>query len=109
MRRAALAHHQRQGGETRGIGLGNRLAVVVDQTPLNTSLPVVTGTATQGETLSVTDGTWDPTRPPTSFAYSWQRCSGADCVSIDGALAESLVGVSRIAFGRVRRARGIGH
>jgi hypothetical protein len=32
----------------------------------------VTGTATVGSTLTVSDGTW--TEDPTSFSYGWQRC-----------------------------------
>ena len=40
--------------------------------PLNTVDPVVSGTATVGQTLSTTDGTWTGTAPIT-FTYQWQR------------------------------------
>jgi len=40
--------------------------------PVNTVLPVITGTATEGQTLSVNDGTWTGTTPIT-FTRQWQR------------------------------------
>ena len=43
--------------------------------PSNTVVPVVSGTATVGSTLSCTTGTW--TNSPTSYAYQWQR-NGVD-------------------------------
>jgi hypothetical protein len=39
--------------------------------PVNTVAPVVSGQSRQGQTVSVSTGTWSPT--PTSFAYQWQR------------------------------------
>ncbi|MFZ4585844.1 MAG: hypothetical protein ACOYNI_11535 [Acidimicrobiia bacterium] len=59
-------------------------AVVLPKTPLNTVIPVVTGTARVGETLSTDDGTW--TANPT-FAYQWVRCNaaGAVCTNIASA------------------------
>ena len=41
-------------------------------TPVNTVAPVVSGTATVGELLSTTDGTWTGA-PPITFTYQWQR------------------------------------
>ena len=48
--------------------------------PINNSLPIVTGTAQSGATLSSTAGTW--LNSPTSYGYQWQRCSsgGSSCV-----------------------------
>ena len=40
--------------------------------PLNTVAPLVTGTATVGQTLSTTNGTWTGT-PTIIFTYQWQR------------------------------------
>lgn len=34
--------------------------------------PVLSGTAQQGDTLSVTNGTWD--NGPTGFSYAWEDC-----------------------------------
>jgi hypothetical protein len=48
--------------------------------PVNTVAPQISGTAVDGATLSVSDGTWTGTQPMT-FTYSWQRCSsnGSGC------------------------------
>ena len=55
--------------------------------PLNTGLPVISGTPQGGRTLSTSNGTW--TGSPTSYTYQWEDCnsSGASCVSIAGATA----------------------
>ena len=53
--------------------------------PANTALPVISGTAQQGQRLTTSDGSW--TNSPTAFAYQWQDCdpAGANCASIAGA------------------------
>jgi hypothetical protein len=43
----------------------------VAATPLNTSPPVISGTAQQGQTVRCSTGAW--TNSPTGYAYSWQR------------------------------------
>jgi uncharacterized protein YukE len=70
-------------------------AVIAAQPPVNTVLPVISGTTTDGSTLSVNQGTWTGTSPIT-YAYQWQRCdsAGANCVDIAGQTASThlLVG-----------------
>lgn len=58
--------------------------------PVNTATPQVTGTPTEGQTLTTSDGSW--TTPPTSYAYQWQACNtlGLACSSIAGATGKSL-------------------
>ena len=53
--------------------------------PSNTSLPSVSGTTVQGQTLSTTNGSW--TGNPTNYSYAWQDCdtSGSNCTNITGA------------------------
>ena len=65
-------------------------AVVQAVPPANTALPVVTGSAAQGQTLSTSNGSWSGTQP-IGFAYQWQRCDsgGGSCVPIDTATASS--------------------
>src|SRR5450759_3550730 len=70
--------------------------------PTNTALPVVSGTATQGQTLSTTDGSWD--NAPTGYSDQWQRCnaSGGSCSNIGGATASTYTLVYADAGGTVR-------
>jgi hypothetical protein len=61
-------------------------ATVTTGVPVNTALPVVTGTTTDGQTLSSTTGTWAGTATIT-YARQWKRCdgTGANCTNISGA------------------------
>jgi len=52
--------------------------------PVNTVLPVISGTITEDEVLSVTTGTWTGTPTPT-YAYQWRRDEGAGFNNILGA------------------------
>ena len=70
--------------------------------PSNTGVPVVSGTAQQGSTLSTSNGSW--TGSPTSYAYQWQDCNsaGASCANISGAVSSSYVLASRDVGSTVR-------
>jgi hypothetical protein len=63
-------------------------AIVTGLIPLNTTLPVISGTAQVGQTLTATNGAW--TNIPTSFAFQWNRGGGA----IAGAIASTYVPVA---------------
>jgi hypothetical protein len=54
--------------------------------PANTVAPVVSGTATVGQTLSTTNGTWSGIPTPT-FTYQWQRVT----TNISGATSSTYV------------------
>jgi hypothetical protein len=60
--------------------------------PVNSVKPAVSGTATVGQELKVSTGTWAP--KPSSYLYQWQRCSstGTDCLNVAGATS-SVYGV----------------
>ncbi|MCI5049404.1 MAG: cadherin repeat domain-containing protein [Rickettsiales bacterium] len=62
---------------------------IAESVPSNTAIPVISGTAQVGETLSVTDGTWSSISTPT-YSYQWQR-AGSD---ISGATSSSYTLVS---------------
>jgi alpha-tubulin suppressor-like RCC1 family protein len=59
--------------------------------PANTSLPTISGTAKQGQTLTASRGSWS--HSPTAYAYRWDRCvtSGAICADIGGATSSTYV------------------
>ena len=63
--------------------------IVTALTPTNTVLPTVTGTATEGQILTGSDGTW--TNAPAGFTRTWLKCdaAGANCVAIAGATAST--------------------
>jgi hypothetical protein len=87
-------------------------AVVIGPPPVNTTAPAVSGTATQGQTLSTTNGSWSGS--PTSYSYRWERCnsSGSGCSAISGAtsstytLAAADVGSTTVAVVTATNAGG---
>ena len=67
----------------------NPTGVVVGP-PVNTSIPLVTGSALVGQVATVQPGTWIG-RQPISFSYAWLRCNnaGGECAAIAGATGRS--------------------
>jgi hypothetical protein len=60
--------------------------------PVNTAAPKISGTAQQGQTLSVTTGTWTSSST-LSYTYQWRRCDnkGNGCANIGGADTSSYL------------------
>ena len=58
---------------------------------MNTSPPVVTGTAQRGSILAASSGTW--TGSTGAFSYQWQRCdpTGTTCLDLSGETDTSYV------------------
>ena len=68
--------------------------------PVNQSVPVVSGQAVVGQTVSGSNGSWSGSQP-ISYAYQWEDCdsSGANCSAIGGATGSSyLVAASDVGF-----------
>ncbi len=57
--------------------------------PTNTTLPTITGTTAEGQTLTASEGAWEGS--PTSYTYQWQDCntSGESCSNAGGATKAS--------------------
>jgi hypothetical protein len=56
--------------------------------PVNTALPIISGTAQVGQTLTCTQGTWS--NSPTSYTYQWNRAGTA----ISGATSTTYIPVT---------------
>lgn len=69
-----------------------RSAVVKARPPANTAAPTISGNAQEGQTLTVSTGSWSGTSPLT-YTYQWQRCYGAEtsCTNLTGATEQSYV------------------
>jgi hypothetical protein len=63
-------------------------AAVAKLAPSNLTVPQLTGTVRDGETLGTDDGTWKGTAP-LALTYTWERCNGdlSTCVTIAGETA----------------------
>jgi hypothetical protein len=63
--------------------------VTAPPVPVNLTAPTITGTPTQGQTLTETHGSWS--NSPTGYSYKWQDCdsTGTICTPINGATGPS--------------------
>jgi hypothetical protein len=66
--------------------------VIGGLTPVNMVIPTVAGSATLGQTLTASPGTWSGGGGIT-YSYQWQRCDpqGFNCKSIPAAIAKTYV------------------
>jgi type II secretory pathway pseudopilin PulG len=78
---------ENSGGQTAALSAAT--AVLTDNPPAGTALPLIAGQAREGQTLSTTTGSWS--NAPSSFSYQWLRCdaSGANCANIATATSPS--------------------
>jgi hypothetical protein len=69
---------------------GNHIGHMAIGYTVDTALPTISGTASHGQTLSATNGTWTSTLSPT-YTYQWQDCNagGYSRVAISGATSSS--------------------
>jgi hypothetical protein len=67
---------------------------ILGDPPALLTAPTITGTVTQGQTLTANPGTWKGD-PPIAFTYKWRRCSstGAACVQIGTASTYTLAAI----------------
>jgi hypothetical protein len=76
--------------------------ITVQNAPVSTSVPSISGTTSVGQTLTASTGAWTPAA--TSYAYRWLRCdtAGSNCAPIDGAAADTYAVVSADAGSTLR-------
>lgn len=80
--------------------------------PVNTLAPTLSGIAKEGNTLTISQGTWTALPAPT-FTYKWFRCENESlCVEISGAtqstLALTLLEGNRLVKGAVTASNSVG-
>jgi hypothetical protein len=68
--------------------------MVAELRPASLAPPTISGTPTQGETLTVATGSWS--NAPSSFSVQWLRCdpAGLSCTAIVGAVSTDYVVVA---------------
>ncbi len=71
--------------------------------PKNVSLPTVSGTAAEGQTLTAANGSWTSLTPIT-FTYQWQRCTVSICNDFAGATGRTYA-VTASDVGKTLRVR----
>jgi hypothetical protein len=88
-------------------GTSNPTPVIGSARPANTVEPTIQGTASVGNRLTATRGTWVG-EPPITYAFRWLRCSsnGDNCSEIAGATNNEYV-VDDADAGRALRVRVI--
>jgi hypothetical protein len=81
-------------------------AVVVKRdAPVNTAAPAVTGTARDGQTLTVAHGTWNGAGT-IAYTYQWKRCDGAgqSCVDASAVITQATITLAAADVGKTIRA-----
>ena len=83
----------------------NLTAAVIAKTtgsPVNTALPLISGSKLVGHTVQASTGVW--TGATTGFGYQWSRCNtnGTSCASISGATGQSY-GIGTVDAGNALR------
>jgi hypothetical protein len=88
----AIVTATNEGGSTPATSAASaQIAKAPPPKPKNKTLPTISGTMTEGETLTAANGTWE--NSPTKYAYQWQDCntSGGGCANIAGATGKTRV------------------
>ena len=73
--------------------------------PTSSVAPTITGTARQGQQLTVSTGTWSGTGTIT-YRYQWKRCdaTGGACVDASAVITQNTIGLAAADVGKTIRA-----
>jgi hypothetical protein len=63
-------------------------ATIAVLAPAKAKVPVITGTAEDGQVLTTSNGVWKGT-PPLTFSYQWRSCVKLVCTTIPGATGQT--------------------
>jgi hypothetical protein len=100
-------------GSTAALSNASAMVVASGTSPASTARPSISGNAQQGQTLTVSNGSWNGT-PPIRFSYAWERCdaNGNNCATIAGATSNhyslSATDVAHRVRGRVTASNAFG-
>ena len=87
-----LESAQNADGSAQAFSAPTAVVAPPNSAPANTAQPNPSGTAQDGQTITVDTGTWTGTAPIT-YTYQWQRCTPGTgtCTSINGATTSSYL------------------
>ncbi|MFV3078162.1 hypothetical protein, partial [Niveispirillum fermenti] len=91
--RAVVTANDGKGGTQTASSTWGLIAAVGNAAPVNSVVPSVTGTATVGNALTTSNGSWtDADGDPLSYSYQWYRAddtSGTNATAITGATSSN--------------------
>lgn len=64
--------------------------------PVNTVLPTLSGSFVEGQTITVSNGTWNNT--PTAYAYTWSKCLNNVCTPLTGTTNSIVVTAAEVGY-----------
>jgi outer membrane protein OmpA-like peptidoglycan-associated protein len=80
-----------QPGATQTFAIATSMGSLNPVAPTSQNPPAITGSTTQGQTLTASTGDWNDTTGLTQFSYQWLRCDaqGANCAPIAGETSDT--------------------
>lgn len=78
-------------------GTSAATANVASITPSNSTIPVISGTTTDGQTLTTTPGSWTGSSSFT-YTYQWQQCSGSSSLTCSGGTWNNISGATSSSY-----------
>ena len=79
--------------------------IVKKDTPANTGVPTLTGTAREGQVLTIANGVWSATGT-VAYTYQWKRCdtAGQACTDASSVIGQNTITLAVADIGKTIRA-----